>query len=65
MVDNWYSGALNRQGFGLVNLTDPTQLRLRFTLDDDQDKRTDAVRFSSGNASAAYIPQFIVQYYIP
>ncbi len=61
---NWYSAAFTSAGRSLINRTGATQLRLRFTLDDNNDKGADDVAFYSGNA-AANRPQLIVQYYIP
>lgn len=63
-VGNWYSAVINTE-YVYINLSGTTQLRLRFTLDDDNDKRADYIKFYSGNAGAANRPQLIIQYYIP
>lgn len=62
---NWYSAAINSAGRLLINSTGATQFRLRFMLDDNNDKGADYVAFYSGNAAAANRPQLIVQYYLP
>jgi hypothetical protein len=64
-VASWYSASLNSNGYAHVNLTGPTQFRLRFTRDDDNDRKADSVKFYSGEGTVAYRPQLIVQYYIP
>jgi hypothetical protein len=64
-VDSWYSASLNNSGYAYVNLTGATQFRLHFTLDDDNDKKVDSVKFYSGEGQVSYRPQLIVQYYIP
>ncbi len=63
--DNWYSAIVNSAGYIYLNLTGTTQLRLRFTLDDNNNRREDAVKFYSGDGTAANRPQLIIQYYIP
>jgi hypothetical protein len=42
-----------------------TQVRLRFKLDDDNDRVADYLRLYSGSASTAWRPQLIVTYYLP
>jgi predicted outer membrane repeat protein len=64
-VNNLYSAALNSTGYAYVNLTGTTQFRLRFTQDDNNNKRADSVKFYSGDGTAANRPQLIVQYYVP
>jgi len=65
-VGNWYSAVLSDAGNASVNRTGPTQFRLRFALDDNNDLSADYIRFYSGNASmAACRPQLIVTYYVP
>ena len=52
--------------YPLVNLTGHTQFRLRFALDDDDDRRGDCLSFYTGDAAvAADRPELIVSYYIP
>jgi len=63
-VSNWYSAVVNE--LSNINLIDTTQFRLRFSLDDDNDRRADYAKFYSGEAqSSADRPQLIVTYYIP
>ncbi len=64
-VNNWYSAVLNQTAFSFINLTGPTQFRLAFTKDDNNDNGADYMRFFSGNAVAASRPQLIIKYYIP
>ncbi|GEM_PF-1324965 len=64
-VNRWYSGNLNAAGILLVNKTGVTQFRLRFKLDDNNDKGADYLKFFSGNAAFADRPQLVVEYYIP
>ena len=64
-VANWYSAAVNSAGRAVVNRTGPTQFRLRFGTDDNNDRGEDCVRFSSGNAGAAARPQLTVTYTVP
>lgn len=65
-VDNWYSQMWNSASFfSFINRTGLTQFRLRFLVDDNDDLGADFVRFYSGNASAVYRPQLIVEYYLP
>jgi hypothetical protein len=52
-------------GLPFVNRTGTTQFRLRFSKDDNNDRGEDCLRFSSGNAAAAWRPQLIVQYVMP
>jgi M6 family metalloprotease-like protein len=62
---SWYSAILNSVGKTFVNRTGPTQFRLSFTLDDNNDHDADYMSFYSGNAPIANRPQLIVQYYVP
>jgi len=61
----WYSQSFNPADFTLINLLGPTQLRLRFTKDDNNDFGADLLKIYSGNANPADRPQLIVEYYIP
>jgi len=63
---NWYEAALNAPAFAHLNLFGSTQLRLRFSLDDNDDMGADLVRFFSGNhVIPSYRPTLIVEYYVP
>ena len=48
-----------------VNVTGPTQLRLRFAKDDDNDRRADYLSLSSGNAPSGSRPVLEVLYLLP
>ncbi|MBV6396460.1 MAG: hypothetical protein HFACDABA_02058 [Anaerolineales bacterium] len=63
---NWYAAALEPAAFAHVNLFGSTQLRARFSLDDNDDLGADLVRFFSGNHfMPAYRPTLIIEYYAP
>jgi hypothetical protein len=66
--DSWYSLDLTN-GSGFINkLTTRgglSQLRLRFKLDDNNNRIADTMSFFSGNASLAERPTLIIQYYVP
>jgi hypothetical protein len=65
-VAGWYSANLRRTAFPFINLTGTTQLRLRFSMDDNNDNGADYLRFYSGNCSySTYRPLLIVKYYLP
>lgn len=64
-TDDWYAVSLPSANLGFLNLNGTTQLRLRFSKDDNNDQGADFLRFYSGNAGAANRPQLIVTYYIP
>lgn len=64
-VANWYTADVS-SGASFINLTGPTQFRIYFNLDDNDDLGADQVRFYSGNASVvANRPVLVVEYYIP
>ena len=63
---NWYSAILPTTNQMFVNRTGPTQIRLHFALDDNNNHLADSIAFYSGNiATPAYQPQLVVQYYVP
>jgi hypothetical protein len=60
---DWSQGALNGAGLAAVNRTGLTQLRLYFSLEDDDDATSDFLTYRSGeDADAASRPQLIVVY---
>jgi hypothetical protein len=62
----WYSTTLSPSSAAqYVNLAGITQLRLRFTKDDNDDLDDDYLKISSGNDTAAYTPILIITYYVP
>ena len=61
-----YTGNLGSTGLPGVNLTGVTQLRMRFSKDDDNDSIADYLAFYSANEiTSAYKPILQVIYYIP
>jgi subtilisin family serine protease len=57
------TGTLNAAGLSAINKTGTTQLRLYFTLDDNNNNTSDYIGFFSGeNATAANRPQLTVTY---
>jgi hypothetical protein len=62
---NWYQANLLSTAFSSVDKLGLTQLRLRFTKDDNDDRGADFLKFYSGNAGASFRPQLIIQYYVP
>jgi hypothetical protein len=61
----WYTAVLSSAALGRVSLKGTTQFRLRFKLDDNDDRGNDFVSFYSGDAGSRLQPQLIVEYYIP
>ncbi len=62
----WYSRSLSSSYFSLVNLTGPTQFRLRFATDDNNNHVADYLMFYSGNyATTSYRPLLIVTFNVP
>jgi choice-of-anchor B domain-containing protein len=60
---DWSAGSLNAAGRTAVNKAGTTQLRVYFTLDDNNDRRNDFIGYYSGdNATAANRPQLVVIY---
>jgi Tol biopolymer transport system component len=59
----WYTAALDPPIFSLNGLTGPTQFRLRFALDDNDDNGQDLIKFYSGDAAASYRPVLVIEYY--
>lgn len=50
---------------GYVNKTGNTQIRLRFSLDDNNNSVANFLKLFSGNATATDRPQLVIQYYVP
>ena len=66
LADNWYNADLGGAAFPFLNLGGPTQFRIGFSLDDDNDSVADLLKFYSGNSlTTVYRPVLIVYYYIP
>jgi hypothetical protein len=64
-VANWYSKAMNAAYLNYISLTDVTQFRLHFSMDDNNDLGTDFLKIHSGNGNPGVQPQLILWYYIP
>lgn len=64
-VNSWYGAVLNSTGMLYINRSGTTQFRLYFTKDDSDNLSADHIRFYSGNASVAFRPKLIIQYYVP
>ncbi len=65
-VSGWYWATLDSRAFSYINLTDITQIRLAFQLDDNDDMSEDSIRFYSGDApSQIDRPHLQIEYYVP
>jgi hypothetical protein len=65
-VNDWYWAILDNNAFPYINLTDVTQLRLGFQLDDNDDQGGDYIRFYSGDYDAQKDrPHLLIEYYVP
>jgi len=67
-VSDWYTINLS-SGQANINKTSAssglTQIRLRFSLDDNNDAKANVLNLYSGNASGSLRPQLIIEYYVP
>ncbi|MBK8780336.1 MAG: right-handed parallel beta-helix repeat-containing protein [Anaerolineales bacterium] len=65
-VGDWYWSMLAPSAMPYINLNGATQLRLRFQVDDNDDRGNDYIKFYSGNyRSVENHPQLLVEYYVP
>jgi CSLREA domain-containing protein len=64
-VSGWFSARFNNGGRLYVNRTGVTQLRLYFSVDDNNNNVADFIRFFSGNAAAGDRPKLLIQYQLP
>ncbi|MDQ3004732.1 MAG: amidase domain-containing protein, partial [Chloroflexota bacterium] len=65
-ASSWYTANLSGSAFSQINLTGTTQLRLAFSVDDNNNTVADTILFSSGNnGTASNKPELIIQYYVP
>ena len=62
LVTGWYSGEIGSAALAAVSDSATTQVRLRFTLSDNNDMGADYLNLYSGDASSANQPQLIVYY---
>lgn len=65
LSDGWYSADLSETARSFVNKRGRTQVRLRFTKDDNDDRGADYLLIYSGNAAADLRPVLEVTYTIP
>ncbi len=62
----WYTLTMRKADYGLINRVGPTEFRLRFRNDDDNDFVRDLARFESGNNTTDVLrPSLFVRYIIP
>ncbi len=62
----WYGATLNATARANISKTGLTQLRLRFSLDDNNNHAANLMQFFSGNAgTSSYRPTLTILYYIP
>jgi uncharacterized delta-60 repeat protein len=64
-TNGWYTANLRLSNLAFVNRFGPTQFRLRFNLDDNDDLNADYVKFFSGDSTTENQPQLIVTYVLP
>lgn len=65
-VNMWFTAALSKLAFPHINKTGVTQLRLRFTKDDNNDNGADLLRFfCADSANLGDYPVLEIKYYIP
>jgi hypothetical protein len=64
-VSGWFSTRFNTGGKLYVNRTGTTQLRLYFSVDDNNNNFADFIHFYSGNAAAGDRPKLLITYYVP
>ncbi len=67
-ANGWYSLDLTSGNLYVNKLTvngGLTQIRLRFKLDDNNDRVANYLNLFSGNAAAANRPSLVIQYYVP
>lgn len=63
-ASGWYSAVLNSAGRSKLNRTGLTQLRLYFTIDDNNNLVADYIKFLSGN-STINKPLLLITYSLP
>jgi hypothetical protein len=64
-MNDWYRAPLRATAFPWINRVGPTQLRLRFDLDDNDDMGADYISFYTGEAGPAAAPALTVLYWVP
>lgn len=63
--NEWYQVLLKASGRTAINRTGPTQFRLRFAVDDNNNQTIDFIRFYSGNQATVSRPRLVIEYYVP
>lgn len=61
----WYSKNLPANVLTFINKVGVTQLRLRFTEDDNDDRAADFFKLYSGNAPIISQPKLVIKYFVP
>jgi hypothetical protein len=64
-MGGWYRAPLRAAALPWINLVGPTQFRLRFNLDDNDDMGADFISFHTGEAGLSDAPRLTVLYYVP
>jgi exo-beta-1,3-glucanase (GH17 family) len=64
-VHGWYIADLDSGVFPYINLSGTTQFRLRYNMDNNNDKRADYIKFYSGDAVDENKPILMLRYSIP
>ncbi len=63
---NWCTSSIAKAYFGTINKTGPTQFRLRFAKDSNNNNAADNWYFYSGDTlTMSNRPQLVIQYYVP
>ncbi len=64
-ANGWYTAHLRSVSFPYISLTGATQLRLRFSLGDNDDLGTDFLKFYSGNYTTipSFRPMLVIAYH--
>ncbi len=63
---NWYTAKLLATAYAVINPAGVTQLRLRFAIDDNDDRIANIIKFYSGDVtSLSNRPRLMIIYYVP
>ncbi len=63
---NWYQASLINSALPFINKTGVTQLKLRFSIDDNNNLTSDYLTFYSGNYGTPSLrPALVIQYHLP
>jgi uncharacterized delta-60 repeat protein len=61
-TESWYTADLSDTNLAFINKIGMTQFRVRFSLDDNDDREADYIKFFSGNSTEDNRPQLIITY---